>query len=137
MSKSMSHEEFDAKHAAYLNSVKKNYVRFLRSGFSFKRFTKVLYNAFYIDSNLFIAHYDRSGFYDTRFNTAKGLVETVHVLLNGAPRNETHKLLRELTKDHLQYFENLRQTLLADELNSYEKLAQQAIESSRRTFFKP
>lgn len=123
--------------AQELEVIKRNYVRFLRSGFSFKQFTKVLYNAFYIDSNLFIAHFDRAGFYRTRFNTSKGLVETVHVLLNGAPRNETHKLLRELTKDHLQYFENLRQTLLADELASYEKLAQQAIESSRRTFFKP
>ena len=134
MSKSMSHEEFDAKHVAYLNSVKKNYIRFLRSGFSFKQFTKVLYNAFYIDSNLFIAHYDRRGFYDSRFGNAKGLVETVHLLLNAGPRNDTHKALKEVTKECIQYFEERRQFLIASELNQFEKQSQELISSINQSF---
>ena len=105
--------------AQELEIVKKHYVKFLRSGFKPKQFTKVLYNAFYIDSNLFIAHFDRAGFYSSRFGSAKGLVETVHVLMNTAPRNETHKALKQITKDCIQYFEEQRLKYLINlELNT-------------------
>ena len=104
--------------AQELEIVRKHYVKFLRSGFKPKLFTNVLYQAFYVYSNLFIAHYDKSGFYGTRFGNAKGLTETVHVLMNTAPRNETHKMLKQVTKDCIQYFEDQRQSLIALELNT-------------------
>ena len=120
--------------AQELEIVKKHYVKFLRSGFKPKLFTNVLYQAFYIYSNLFIAHYDKSGFYSSRFGSAKGLVETVHVLMNTAPRNETHKALKEVTKECIQYFEERRQFLIASELNQFEKQSQELISSINQSF---
>lgn len=120
--------------AQELETIKTNYIRFVKSGFNYRWFTKVLYNAFYIHSNLFIAHYDRSGFYNSRFNTVKGLNETVYVLLNSGPRNDTHKLLRDITKDKIDFFEGLQQKLLADQINAYEKECQEVIDNSKRSF---
>lgn len=41
--------------------------RFIKSGFKYSRFTNDLYEMLYIDSNVFIAHFNKEGFYKVRF----------------------------------------------------------------------
>jgi hypothetical protein len=45
----------------------KQLTRFINSGFKYTCFTKALYKMLYIETNMFIAHYDRHGFYTERF----------------------------------------------------------------------
>lgn len=52
--------------------------RFIKCGMKYSRFSKAIYEMLHIDTNLFIAHFDRWGFYCERFtedpvNTAQTL----------------------------------------------------------------
>lgn len=41
--------------------------RFIESGLKQSKFTKDIYSMLYIDTNKFIAHFDKSNFYERRF----------------------------------------------------------------------
>lgn len=64
-------EEFDFKDVKFMSAKEKQTVlnawkRFIKSGFSFKQFSKALYNHLIQHCN-FIANYDRNGFWRTYF----------------------------------------------------------------------
>lgn len=42
--------------------------KFIRSGFKYKYFSNDLYEMLYLHANVFIAHFDKAGFYNRRFN---------------------------------------------------------------------
>jgi len=64
-------DKFDFKDVKFMSAKEKQTVlnawkRFIKSGFSFKQFSKALYNHLVQHCN-FIAHYNRSGFWGTYF----------------------------------------------------------------------
>jgi len=68
--------------------LKKQAVKFVKSGFKYKYFTKDLYEFLHIDTNKFIAHFDKLGFWNARFNK---------------DANTTISLLEQIESGHCTY----------------------------------
>lgn len=77
--------------------------RFIKSGFKKHWFTNDLYKMLYIDSNVFIAHFNKNGFYEERFQ--KNAIQTIDRLIvvkNKGCKHLCHLLAAgmELRLDH-------------------------------------
>lgn len=79
------------------STLQKQWDRFIKSNYSYHRFTKDLYNAMYTKGG-FIAHYNKEGFYKARFCTLSDLDHTM-TLMNSIP--ELYTLLDNTHTEHL------------------------------------
>lgn len=80
--------------------------RFFRSGFKSWRFTNELYEAFYIHSGRFIAHFDKATFYRTRFQDPEGFFDTIRILRDlPTDGNTTRHILGAYARDYLARME--------------------------------
>jgi hypothetical protein len=99
------------------NKLEQQVQRFFRSGFKRHWFTNDLYRAFYIHSNLFIAHFDKDGFYKARFQDPNGFFKTIDLLRKlPAARWETESdmvrsILGAYARDYLARMEICEQFL--------------------------
>jgi hypothetical protein len=81
--------------------------RFFRRGFKKAHFTTDIYEAFYIHSGRFIAHFDRLTFFKTRFEDPQGFFDTIDILREMQERNkfgqksDARRLLGAYARDYL------------------------------------
>lgn len=73
--------------------------RFIKSGFKESRFTNDIYEMLYIDTNVFIAHFDKKGFYYARFlNNAHQTLESLKLVKKTNLKPLCEKLYNALNK---------------------------------------
>lgn len=71
--------------------------KFVRSGFRYPYFTIAIYEHLYQDTNRFIAHFNREGFFTARFHDHAALQATISIMWKVAEKNKiTRKLLLSL-----------------------------------------
>lgn len=58
------------------------FTNFIKSGFEEKKFTKAVYDHLHLNCG-FIAHYNKEGFYRSRFCGLENITETMNTLING------------------------------------------------------
>lgn len=83
-----------------LSKNEKQLNRFIKSGFKRSRFTKDLYSMLYIDTNVFIAHFNIDGFYKVRFEQeAEKTIDLLTVVSKNKPelRALCHTLAAAMT----------------------------------------
>lgn len=73
---------------------------FVLSGFKQSKFTVAIYEAMYINSNKFIAHYNRDGFYKARFESRDGLSETLTQLESIKPTDDVKRILKSIPSQY-------------------------------------
>jgi hypothetical protein len=74
--------------------------KFFKNGCQEKDFTESVYKSFYLDSNLFIAHFNKSSFYSARFGTHEKLLNTIEIINTSSPKNKTVKKMQKLIKEN-------------------------------------
>lgn len=59
-----------------MDQLTQQWIKFVKSGYQASRFTRALYDAFYLSPG-FIAHYDRDGFVKARFMSVEAIDSTL------------------------------------------------------------
>lgn len=69
---------------------------FVSSGFKRSKFTNSIYEALSVDANVFIAHFNRDGFYRARFEDREGLKQTLKSLATVKPVDDIKRIVRQI-----------------------------------------
>lgn len=100
--------------------IAKKFEAFIKSGMKPSLFTKALYSHLYLNFG-FIAHYNREGFYNTRFHNPEGRVKTFDSIINAnrwsfidGNTSNNADLNIELKRIALKYYEAVKKGSVHD-----------------------
>lgn len=81
-----------------MTKLEKQLQRFIKSGLKESMFTNDLYEMLYIQTNVFIAHFNKQGFYKTRFlEEAEQTIDSLCVVKKPELRDLCQSLAAEMT----------------------------------------
>lgn len=84
-----------------MNKLEMQINRFFKSRFKRGNFTNLIYEAMYIESNAFIAHFDKDGFFRARFESPEGFRQTIETMAKFKRDNDARIVLGAAARQYL------------------------------------